>query len=147
MKKFSCMDEVLDFAIAKEIEAYHFYIKLSEWAERPEVAEAFEDFSVEELRHKEKLEAIKAGQVTMQEEQVGSLDIADGIEAAEPQANLTYVQALVLAMHREKGAFKFYTQLASISQDQEIKDTLAKLAQEEAQHKLRLEVEYDLTTF
>lgn len=147
MKKFESVSEVLDFAIAKENQAYDFYIELSEWAERPEIADAFKDFSIEELRHKEKLEAIKAGNAAIQEDEVGSLNIADSMEPAEPQANLTYAQALVVAMQREKASFKLYTQLASISQDRKIKDTLSNLAMEEARHKLSLEIEYDLTTF
>ncbi len=147
MKNFSSVSEVLDFAIAKELEACNFYMELSEWAERTEVAEAFRDFSAEEMRHKQKLEAIKAGDAAMKDDEVGSLNIADSMAAGEPQANLTYAQALVLAMQREKDAFKLYTQLASISRDMKIKDTLSNLAMEEARHKLRLEIEYDLTTF
>lgn len=147
MKRFHSINEVLDFAITKEIEAHDLYVKLSAWAERPEVTEAFEDFSEEELRHKEKLEAIKAGNFILQDEQVGTLNIADSLKAAEPQVNLSYTQALVLAMQREKEAFKLYIQLASISQDPDIKHTLSMLAQEEARHKLQIEIEYDLTTF
>jgi rubrerythrin len=69
------------------------------------------------------------------------------MEAVEPEANLTYARALVVAMQREKRAFRFYIGLASISRDPRAKSVLSKLAQEEAEHKLRLEIEYDLTTF
>jgi rubrerythrin len=147
MKKFSSLDEIWDFAIAKEIEARDFYIELAEWTERPEIAKVFEDFSIDELQHKIRLEALRAGEVSMQEEEVGDLGIADSIKTFVPEANLTYAEALLVGMHREKDAFRFYTDLASISQDQEVRDTLSKLAQEEANHKLQLEIEYDLTTF
>lgn len=147
MKKFQSVNEVLDFAISKEIEAHNFYMELSEWAERPEVADAFKEFAFEESRHKEKLEAIKAGEIAVQEDEVGSLNIADSAEITEPQANLTYPEALILAMQREKESFKLYTQLASISGDKKIRDILSNLAMEEARHKLHLEIEYDLTTF
>ncbi|MBN1807139.1 MAG: hypothetical protein JW837_17965 [Sedimentisphaerales bacterium] len=66
MKKFHSVNEVLDFAIAKEIEAYNFYVEPAEWVERAEVAKLFEDFSLEEMRHKTKLEAIEAGNVVIQ---------------------------------------------------------------------------------
>jgi rubrerythrin len=147
MKEFHTVEEVLDFAIAKEIAAHRFYNELAQWAERPEAAQLFEEFAVDELQHRIRLEAIKAGEVTIKQEEVGSLGIADSLEAAEPKANLTYAQALVVAMQREKDAFRLYTLLASIARDQSVKDILLKLAQEEAQHKLRLEIEYDLTTF
>ena len=147
MKRFRSVNEILDFAIAKEIKAYHFYIELAKWVERAEVAKLFEDFSINELQHKIRLESIKAGEVSIKEDEVGSLNIADSIEAAEPEVNLTYTEALVVAMQREKEAFRLYTNLAAIYQDLGIRDTLLKLAQEEAQHKLYLEIEYDLMTF
>ena len=147
MKEFQTVDEVLDFAIRKEVAAHRFYDELAQWAERAEAAELFEELAADELQHKKRLEAIKAGQVTIQDEEVGSLGMADRIEAAEPKANLTYAQALVVAMQREKEAFGLYKRLASLARNQDVRDTLAKLAQEEAEHKLRLEIEYDLTTF
>ena len=147
MKEFRTVDEVLDFAIAKEVSAHRFYVELAQWAERPEAAKLFEELAVDELQHRIRLEAIKAGQVTIQDEEVGSLGIADSLDAIEPKANLTYVQALVVAMHREENSFRLYTRLASIARDQDMKDILSKLAQEEAEHKLRLEIEYDLTMF
>jgi rubrerythrin len=147
MKSFRSANEVLNFAIAKELAAHDFYVELAAWTERPEAAKAFEDLAAQELQHKTKLEAIKAGQAAIQDEEVGSLGIAETLEAAEPQANLTYAQALAVAMRREKDAFRLYTRLASMSREREITTMLSRLAQEEAQHKLQLEIEYDLTTF
>ena len=147
MKRFHSASEILDFAIAKELEAYQYYIELSRWVEREEVAKLFEKFSFVELQHKIRLEAIKAGEIDVQQEEIGSLDIADGIETAEPKVNMTYTEALVVAMQREKEAFRLYTNLATIYTNQQAKDILLKLAQEEAQHKLYLELEYDLMTF
>jgi rubrerythrin len=147
MKRFSSLDELWDFAIGREIEARDFYKELGQWAERPEVAKAFEELADDELQHKMKLEALRAGKVDIPLEEVGNLGIADGMEAADPEANLTYAEALELAMQREKQAFRLYTDLASASQDPQMKSIFRKLAQEEAEHKLRLELEYDLTMF
>ncbi len=147
MKRFSSLDEIWDFAIGKEIEAHDFYEELAQWAERPEVAKAFEDFAVDEWQHKIRLEALKAGEVEIQQDEVGNLGIADSVEDVEPEANLTYAKALLVAMQREKQAFQFYTDLASMSQDPQTRNVFMELAQEEAEHKLRLEIEYDLTTF
>ena len=147
MKEFRTVDEVLDFAISKEIAAHRFYSKQAQWAERTEAAKLFEELAVDELQHRIRLEAIKAGEVTITEEEVGNLGIADSMEETEPKANLTYAQALVVAMQREKNSFRLYTLLALAAREPKVKDILSKLAQEEAQHKLRLEIEYDLTTF
>ena len=147
MKRFTSLDGIWDFAIAKEIEDHDFYKKVARWAERPEVAKAFEGFALDELRHRIRLEALKAGEVKFQETEIGNLGIADNVEPFKPQANMTYAAALLLAMQREKQAFRFYTNLASMARNQQAKRVLMTLAQEEAQHKLKLEVEYDLTVF
>ena len=60
-KKFNTIEEVLDFAIANEMEAHDFYVDLAKKMERPEMRRAFEEFANEELGHKVKLEAVRAG--------------------------------------------------------------------------------------
>jgi rubrerythrin len=54
-----------------------------------------------------------------------------------------YQEALIVAMKKEKAAFKLYTDLAASTADERIKATFSALAQEEAKHKLRFEIEYD----
>ena len=147
MKKFKSVDEVLDFAISTEIEAHNFYMKLSEFVEKPEMAKVLSDMALEELEHKVKLEAVKAGKIEVKEEEVGNLGIADNLEEVIPYAKMSYIDLLVMAMKKEEAALKLYTDLAIIAQEQEVKDVFLKLAQEEANHKLRFEIEYDLTTF
>ncbi len=49
MKEFRTVNEVLDFAIAKEIAAHGFYDELAQWAERPEAAKLFEEMAIDEL--------------------------------------------------------------------------------------------------
>ena len=57
--------------------------------------------------------------------------------------DLDFQGALILAMKREKAAFRLYTDLAAQTDDTDLAATFAGLAQEEAKHKLRFEVEYD----
>jgi hypothetical protein len=47
----------------------------------------------------------------------------------------------------EEAARRLYTDLAAAAQTQEIRDIFIKLVKEEAEHKVRFELEYDLTTF
>ena len=56
---------------------------------------------------------------------------------------MDYQQALIVAMKKEKEAFRMYSDLASVAQTAGLKELLLGLAQEEARHKLRFEVEYD----
>ena len=138
------VDEIFDLAIKKEGEAARMYTELSAQTDNPVMKQVFLDFAAEEKRHQEKLKAIKAGQMPLPaEEQVLDLKLADSVEDVKPCAAVSYAQALVLAMKNEKAAFRLYTELAGKVSHEPLKSTLLILAQEEAKHKLRFELEYD----
>ncbi len=144
MEKFSSADEVLDFAIKGEIESYEFYTGLSEKVDRPSMKQVFSEFAREEVGHRQKLEALKEGKILMPAlEKVQDLKIADYVVESEITPNLDYQQALQIAMHKEKKAFRLYSDLARSVEDEGLKNTFLALAQEEAKHKLRFEIEYD----
>ena len=145
MGQFDSVEEVLDFAIAREVESRDFYMKLAERMENPAMRKVFENFAAEELGHRLKLEAIKRGEILLVEEQVKSLDIADYVVDVEPRPDMDYTDALVLAMKKEKAAYRLYLDLAAMAEDEELTDMFLSLAQEEAKHKLRFEIEYDDT--
>jgi rubrerythrin len=147
MTKFKSIDDALDFAISREIEAQAFYLKLADIVETPEMAKVFSDLASEELEHKEKLQAVKAGQITIDEEKVGNLGITDHVKTVEPYSKMSYVDMLIVGMKKEEISRKLYSDLAEVAQMQEMKEIFLKLAQEEAEHKLRFEIEYDLMTF
>lgn len=142
-EKFSSVEEILDFAIAEEEQANKFYTDLAQKMEDPAMRKVFEDFAKEELRHMAKLVAVKQGEFTIKPESVRSLGIADYVVDVEPKADMSYADALDLAMKREKTAYRLYLDLAVASQNEEQSDMFLNLAQEEAKHKLRLEIEYD----
>lgn len=138
------LEELLDFAIAGEQEAHDFYLDLAKKAERPGMEGLFTQFAREELGHKAKLENIKKGARSfVPAKKVMDLKIGDYLVDVDPTATLTYQNALILAMKRERAAFRLYTDLAAHSEDAEVKQIFESLAQEEAKHKLRFEVEYD----
>ena len=138
------LEEILDFAIAGEQEAHDFYMDLAKKVERPGMEGLFTQFAREELGHKRRLESIKQGTRSfVPSKQVVDLKIGDYLVEVAPSATLTYQNALILAMKREKAAFQLYTDLAAETDDAEMKAIFEGLAQEEAKHKLRFEVEYD----
>jgi rubrerythrin len=145
MEHFESAEEVLEFAIARETESQDFYMKLAEQMENPTMQKVFEQFASEELGHKMKLEAVKHGQILLGQKDVESLDIADYVVDVEPQPDMDYTEALVLAMRKEKAAYRLYLDLAAAAEDEELTDMFLSLAQEEAKHKLRFEIEYDDT--
>ena len=144
MEKFGSVDELLDFAIEKEEEANKFYSDLASRMDRPAMAQVFEDFAREEMKHKEKLLIVKQGkQLVPVEHKVMDLKIGDYLVDVKPSPDMDYQKALILAMKKEKASFKLYNDLAATTEDTDMQSLLLNLAQEEAKHKLRLEIEYD----
>ena len=144
MEKFGSVDELLDFAIEMEEEADKFYTDLAGHMDRPAMAQVFEDFAREERGHKEKLLSVKEGKLLLSAEQkVMDLKIGDYLVDVKPSPDMDYQKALILAMKKEKASFKLYNDLATTTEDSDLQTLLLNLAQEEAKHKLRLEIEYD----
>jgi rubrerythrin len=144
MKQFGSVDEILDFAIGKEEEAAQLYTNLGRQTQKSWMRQVFEEFANEELGHKQKLLAIKQGKRLLPAaEKVMDLKIADYVMDVKAGPDLDYQDALVLAMKEEKAAFKLYSDLAAATEDESLRATLLALAQEEAKHKLRFEIEYD----
>ena len=138
------VDKILDFAIRQEEKAAQFYTELAEKMPHKHMKEALLAFAEEEKGHKAKLLQVKEGkQMLAAEQRVLDLKIGDHLVEIDLSADLDYQHALILAMKAEKAAFKLYSDLASATDDPTLKATLLGLAQEEAKHKLRFEVEYD----
>lgn len=94
-----------------------------------------------------KLEDAKAEGIILKDEEVSGLGIAEDIEGGEARPDMSYADILIFAMKKEDVSVNLYTDLAKMVQDEELKEMFLQLAQEETEHKLRFELEYDLTTF
>jgi rubrerythrin len=144
MKEFKHVDEILAFAIEQEQKAVEFYTGLAKDAHSEEMKKVFLEFAGEEIKHKQRLTRIREeGVFTMPKQLVADLKIGDYIVDVKPGSKLTYEEALVLAMKREKSAFKLYSNLAERAPNDELKEIFETLAMEESRHKLRFELEYD----
>jgi rubrerythrin len=144
MKKFNTIDEILDFAIKGEQEAVDLYTRLSDESSIPEMKAVFLEFAREEMSHKARLLRIKEqGIMEHSGLKITDMKISDFTSDVEISKDMDYRDALVLAMGREKNAFKLYSRLANESPNSELRDIFLSLAQEEAKHKLRFELEYD----
>ena len=144
MIQWNSANEILDFAIKNEEEAAKFYTDLATKMESASMRKVFEDFAREEQQHKAKLLGVKqSGKMEPVTRYILDLKIGDYLVDAEPGPDMDYQQALILAMKQEKAAFKLYTDLAAGTADPDLRGLLLTLAQEEAKHKLRFEIEYD----
>jgi len=144
MTKFNSIDDVLDFAIEAEQEAVDFYNQLAENSKTEDMRFVFTSFAQEEINHKARLSQIKKeGTFKVEQKKITDLKISDYIADVQITPNMTYQEALVVAMGKEKAAFRLYYDLAKNAEDEKMKDVFLSLAQEESKHKLRFEIEYD----
>ena len=145
MNEFKTINDVLNFAIKDEQRASDLYADLATKSRNREIQKMFEQFSKEELGHKKKLEAIRGQEIVpVSNEKVQDLKIGDYlVEVSTSRDDLSYQEALIVAMKEEKAAFRLYSDLATKTDHNELKETFLSLAQEEAKHKLRFEIEYD----
>ena len=142
--KLDSVEKILDFAIEKEEDASQFYLDLAKRVKPAHMKKVFEGFSKEEQGHKQKLVGIKDGKFAMPSRQkVQDLGIGEHLVDVELTPDLDLQDALILAMKAEKAAFKLYHDLSEATDDANAKNLFLTLAQEEAKHKLRFEIEYD----
>jgi len=142
--KLDSVDSVLDFAIQKEQDAADFYLELGNRMDRPYMKDVFLGFAKEEMGHKSKLMGVKSGKkLHASEKKVQDLKLAETLVEVELSAKMDYQDALIAAMNAEKAAYRLYSDLASATDNAELQGLFKSLAQEEAKHKLRFEVEYD----
>jgi rubrerythrin len=138
--------EIWEFAIAREMEAVHFYRILAKRTKSPEMRKVFEDLADEELEHKAKLELelMKIGKTVVTEEKSAGLDIKYEAEDTGPDLNMDYKDMLLLGIEKEEASFRTYVTLIGTVHDQESREALLAIAEEEVKHKLRFELEYDM---
>jgi rubrerythrin len=144
MKEFSSINDILDFAINAEQEAVNFYTSLADHSKNAAMKTVFIDFAQEEMKHKSMLMGIKEhGKFDVPDLKIKDLKIADYLVSVKPTASMTYEEALILAMQKEKKAFMLYMNLSEKAEEPSMKKLFLSLAQEESRHKLRFELEYD----
>ncbi|MCX6243656.1 MAG: ferritin family protein [Bacteroidetes bacterium] len=144
MKEFSSIEDILDFAMRAEQEAVDFYTDLAAKSKNKQMHDVFSEFALEEMKHKSRLLVIKENKsLVLSGETVRDMKIADYLVDVPASPEMTYADALVLAMKKEKNAFRLYMHLSEQISDPLMKGLFQNLAQEESRHKLRFEVEYD----
>ena len=113
--------------------------------ETPSMQDILNEFAEEEKMHQEKLQRVKRGEYQMLDGStpVPNIYIAEFLPEAKTGPDMDLEDALILAMKREKAAYRFYIGLAVDAPTQELMDLFMGLAHEEANHKLRFEIEYD----
>jgi rubrerythrin len=138
--------EILEFAIAREVEANRFYLTLAQRIDNPEMRKVFEDLAKEELEHKAKLEMelMNMGKVVSTNHESAKIDIEQGGQNAGPRLDMDYKDMLLLGIEKEEASFRTYVTLIGTVHEQESREVLLAIAEEEVKHKFRFELEYDM---
>lgn len=138
------IEEILDYAIDQEQQAADFYADVAERAETAGMKQILLDFSEEEKRHKKILESVKVGERELTpEKEILDLKISDYLVEVEVHDKISYQDALIIAMKRERAAYDLYSDMASKLPEGNLKEVITGLAIEESKHKLFFESEYD----
>jgi rubrerythrin len=136
--------EMIEFAIRQEQEAVDFYTDLAGKVAEPNVKETLLDFANQERGHKAKLQAVLEGKkLTLVRKDTPDLKIGDYLVDVDPTPDLSFQGALIIAMKKEKSAYRMYSDMAASCDDPQLQDLFLFLANEEATHKLNFEVQYD----
>jgi len=145
MAEFDSDEEILELAIAREEDANQFYMILAERVTSAEMRKVFEDLAGEELEHKAKLEleVVKTGRVVTATEKP-ELETKGDTESVGPDVDMDYKDMLIMGMQKEEASFRLYVDLAGRVINEDARETILALAEEEVKHKLRFETEYDL---
>lgn len=145
MVQIRSVGEALELAITREVQAVQFYTELAERMSDPLMQVVFEQLAEEELKHKAKLELemMKEGLVAKSLGQLIEVEPAKYSVRIHDEANLDYKDIVELAIRKERLAFRYYTQLAGLIPDPEVREVLLRLAEEEARHVVLFETEYD----
>jgi len=138
------IDEILNYAIDQEQQAADFYANLAGRAEKAGMKDILLEFAAEEKRHKERLLAVKSGEHELTPEQeVLDLKISDYLVEVDATDDISFQDALIVAMKRERAAYELYSDMAEKVPESNLREVFVGLAREEAKHKLFFESEYD----
>lgn len=144
-ESYHTFEQVLDYAIDREINSRLYYLALAQKACSSELRLLLQRLADEELSHQKKLARVKRGQFKILNGDMPDIDlgIAGSLSEATPHADMSVIEALQVAMMKEKFAYRLYHELALAAESEELEEIFLVLAHEEANHKVRLEIEYD----
>lgn len=145
MEKVNSDEEILEFAVYKEIEAYHFYLAVARRVASQKIRVVLENLAILELGHKERLELeiLKLGRTVTAAPREVRPDSDYILSDSNMPLDMDDKDVLLLAMEKEQASFRTYVNMVANVQDPESRELLLGLAEEEIRHKLRFEAEYE----
>ncbi|MFW6081081.1 MAG: ferritin-like domain-containing protein [Desulfosalsimonas sp.] len=150
MANVSCrsMQDVVAFAIGREEKARDFYKKCAEYAEKKGIREFFREMEAEEEKHRKLLEELDLSEEKpfaelMDSSRIQDLHLSDFMVDVKFSPEITYQEALAMAMKKEEKAHAFYNAWQSRCASEKSENLFSFLAEEELKHKRKIEEIYD----
>jgi rubrerythrin len=144
------VSDIIEIAIKREEDAYGFYMDIHSKVGDPDVKETLEFIAGEEKKHKAFLVNYRDGNFGakgLRMSDVVEYKIAEYLEEPEVDENMKPEDVYLVASHREHRSYRFYTELANLHADGELREMLLKMANEELKHKEKMEYLYANTAF
>ena len=145
MGKVDSDQEILEFAIFRENEAHNFFMALAGRVADSNIKRMLEELAAEELEHKEKLELeiIKTGRTVLTEMQPPRPSSDYILSDDMAQLDMDARDVLLMGMEKEEASFRIFVNMIPNVHDEQSRELLLALAEEEVKHKLRFEIEYN----
>ncbi len=140
------LKEIMDMAIQYETDASEFYSTAAGIAKDPAAKTLLNEFAAIELKHKEKLENFNLDDVASEHHTVQKthdLHVSDYLMDKEITPDSTSQDIMVHAMKREQKAYEFYARMLKVVTSDDVRSLFEELAEEELEHKEKIEIEYD----
>jgi len=136
--------DIIQFAIKREEDAYRAYGEMSEIAETPGLKELLLELQAEEKKHKELLQDITNEEIdNMETHKVIDLKISDFLTEEPPTPDMTFQDLLIFAAKKEQQAVELYMGIKAAVNSDELKKVFDFFVEQEKEHKLKLETEYE----
>ncbi|HEU13105.1 MAG: ferritin family protein [Thermoplasmata archaeon] len=137
------IDELLKLAIKSEEESYEFYMEAMKISNFSNVRDTLKELAEEELRHKSIIESLMRGKIDVVEN-LKDLKLSDHLPKKETiREDSDLQEVLQVAMSRERNEYEFYINLKNSIKNKDVEKVLDFLANQELQHKAKLENMYD----
>jgi len=141
------MGSILDFAIAKEIEAQNIYLSYADRTEKRGLRKLLLCMADQEKEHEKRLNELKEGgspDLVFSETAKADIKISDYTVDVEFSRDMSYQDFLLLVIKREEKSYQLYKWLRSKADNKEIQLIFKQLSDEEKKHKAWAQDRYDL---
>jgi rubrerythrin len=144
------LGDYINIAIEREEEAYEFYMDLFTRIEDTAAKDTLKLLAGEEKKHKKFLISYRDGGYGADALRMNDpidYKIAEHLKQPDIKKDMTSADVYLVAAHREQNSYKFYSSIADLHPEGELRDIFKKIAREELKHKEKVEYLYSNAAF